>query len=185
MVIEVGHVRAAILDHEIREAVAHTSTATPEGLAQLDAGHESRSVVVEYHHRIGGLPQRGMLGGTWSPDASGKLSVEVRISAPSTADQRAPYRGALGRDFVLGLPDEYRDAVSNTLLNSGLGAGLLVVDRAAHDLVESSVVAFRATASLLAAALSADSAEDREEAVRSRLEAIGAESAWPDSRRRS
>lgn len=140
-------------------------------------GRGARRAAVEFYRAVGGLPQRALLGGIWSPSSTGVLRVEVALSG-RWADEPRTYPGQLGHWLLPGLPDEYGEEVMNMLTAAGLPSGVLTVDRAAHDPVESSQVAFRATALVLAAALGADEPQ-LVEAVTRRLTQLGAESIPP------
>ncbi|WP_188197808.1 hypothetical protein [Nonomuraea sp. SYSU D8015] len=122
---------------------------------------------IEFHRRVGGLPQRAMLGGTMTWSGGDELRVEVRTSGRIDLDAAPSYEGALGHPLVPGLPGEFGAAVMAALLAEADQAGTMVVDRAAYDPVESSIVAFGAAAVLLAAVLRGT---DSGTAVRAKLE---------------
>jgi len=132
-----------------------------------------RRSCVEYYRAVGGLPQRALLGGTWAPDARGVLRIDVHHSELASGGLPT-CAGELGHPLVPGLPREYGSVILATLRGSELPSGHLTVDRAAHDLVESSEVAFRAAAVLLVAALGAPP-EGVLKAIEDRLTRLGGE----------
>lgn len=169
MIVEVGHLRAAVLldveaaryvlDHEARLA----NEATGIGVT------EEKRAVVEVHHRVGGNPQRALLGGVLVPGSADTLDLRGGLSGLITNGATPTCPGSLGRDLVPGLPDEFGTAIL-AALSSGLHIpGVLTVDRAAYDEVESSRRIFGLVAALLAVVLSIED-DEVEKAVREHLE---------------
>ncbi len=115
---------------------------------------------VEIRLRFGGTSPRALLGGQFAPSTAQELTCQVLVAdQPAGLGQPATCDSELGRPLVPGLPDEFADSVLEGIaLNAaaaGLPAGQLVVDRAGHDEVNSSPIAFRHTASLLCRVLGA------------------------------
>ena len=129
----------------------------------------ARRALVEVHHRVGGNPQRALVGGVLLPAAGDALELEVRLSGSITLGATPSYQGALGRHLVPGLPDEIGGAVEVALFAGIKCAGHFTVDRAAYDEVESSSHIFGVAAGLLALVLAFDSPEAAEAAVQDNL----------------
>lgn len=146
--------RVAVADDALGAAFAPTGVLAHDVPRHVDVGGTAGRAVVEYYRAVGGLPQRATLGGVWEPNASGLLRVEVAHTEP-VLDGPRPWVGELGHPLVPGLPGEYASVVLDVLRHSTLPSGNLIVDRAAHDPVESSELAFRAVTLLLLAALGA------------------------------
>ncbi|MGP4104487.1 hypothetical protein [Nonomuraea sp. KM90] len=166
MIIEQGNIRVAVLADEVMALAGREVTVTLVP-AKPAARPGVRRASVEFHRRVGGLPQRAMLGGTMTWSGGDALRVEVLTCGRIELDAAPSYAGALGRPLVPGLPAEFCAAVTAGLLAEADQAGTMVVDRAAYDPVESSIVAFRAAAVLLAAVLLGS---DSGTAIRAKLE---------------
>lgn len=134
----------------------------PTKLASLRAS-------VEVQRRFGGLAPRALIGGEFV--AGGAETVfRVNVSASSSSDEfditcasRLWKRG-----FISGLPAEFAGAVLRGLMSEGLPElppGILAVDHAGFDEVESATPIFVQTGSLfrqvVAAVLYDDDVEDR------------------------
>jgi hypothetical protein len=169
MIIEVGNRRAAIhLDVEsARYAVDH-ETRQAECVSGNPLTGEKRAVV-EVHHRVGGNPQRALLGALLTPGPTDELDVVVGLSGAITNGATPSCPGSLGRDLVPGLPDEFGSAVIETLSSALQIPGVLAVDRAAYDEVESSSRMFGVAAAVLAAVLGCQSVDQVDDAVRRQL----------------
>jgi hypothetical protein len=128
-----------------------------------------KRLVVEVHRRVGGLPQRALVGGTMTSAGCDKFKVEVGLSGPISLGEAPSCEGSFGRALVPGLPDEFGDAVVAGLLREAGRGGTLVVDRAAYDPVESSSTAFGVASALLAFVLNLERVEDAEMPVRGKL----------------
>lgn len=89
------------------------------------------------------------------PSADPRLVIEVGTSGPG-ASGSPTCASQLAKPLVPGLPDEFAASVVNGLVRSALPGGRVVVDRAAHDVVESSPLAFELAAELLAVVLAAE-----------------------------
>ncbi|UJP40992.1 hypothetical protein [Cellulomonas palmilytica] len=127
--------------------------------ASLDAQARGRWVgnarcVVETLRLGGGQMPRALLGGSYAPDLSGRLVIEVETSGVDIGGDAA-CASRLSSTLVRGLPLEFALSAQNGLLRSGLGSGLVRIDRAGFDPVESSGLAFELTAELLAVVLEA------------------------------
>jgi hypothetical protein len=169
VISEVGNRRAAIhvefeesryaVDSETRH-VFHVQGSGPAG---------ERRAVVEVHHRVGGNPQRALIGAVLAPGSPDRLVVVVGLSGAITNGAIPSCHGSLGRDLVPGLPDEFGATVVETLGSCLRLPGVLTVDRAAYDEVESSRRMFGIAAALLAAVLRCEDAAEVDDAVRRQL----------------
>ncbi|GAB3566857.1 hypothetical protein GCM10027405_26460 [Arthrobacter alkaliphilus] len=129
--------------------------------------------VVEILRFGGGLRPRALLGGVFQPSRAGELVVEVGATGKTVAGVSS-CASQLSSSMVPGLPDEFAQSVAGGLVARPLPGGLIVVDRAAFDPVDSSPFAFFLAAELLAAVLEAKSLDRNvEEAARAAVEA------WP------
>lgn len=110
--------------------------------------------VVELVAVSGGLRPRALIGGEFVPGSGRQVSIEVSHSGDlglgAAADCPSLSRG---RPLVAGLPLEFAHAVVDGLVRvtcaTGLPAGVLSIDRAAHDEVDSSPIAFERAAGVL------------------------------------
>ncbi len=135
--------------------------AAPEG-----SGRPVR-VLVEVQRRFGGLAPRALLGARFLPVPTTDIVFEVDC-APGGASAACPSR-LWSRPFTVGLPEEFASAVLDALLADATPwpAGVLRVDRAGFDEIESSEVVFGQAAGVLACAMAAMLREqDLEAAVR-------------------
>lgn len=174
MIVSVGTRRAAVGGDEPTASfgasrVLREATAVEPGEAP---GNPARCVV-EILRRGGGLMPRALLGGVYTPGGENELVIEVGSSGSSLAGAPTCV-SQLWRPLVPGLPDEFALPSVDGLLRSALPPGLVVLDRAAFDPVESSPLAFELVAELLAIVLGAMSTgQDIEKVTRAAIEA------WP------
>jgi hypothetical protein len=104
---------------------------------------------------------------------SGEVVLAVGVSGDDL-DGELKVVSQLGRPLAAGLPAEFATAVVDGLRRRPLPAGRLLVDRAGHDPVDSSPLAFELAAELLATVVATRAvAGDVESAVRAVVEA------WP------
>jgi hypothetical protein len=164
MIFEQGPLRISILPEVIDAVLGAADFARVEVPVSRSATCGQR-VVVEIHRRVGGLPQRALIGGSFEPAADGRLSILAGLSGPTTSDRGAACQGNLGRELVRGLPSEFASSVIVGLLQRNLPSGLITIDRGAFDPVESSGVAFTLAASVLAEVVQADSLDGVEQRV--------------------
>lgn len=170
MIVELGNRRAAIhLDVEAARYGADHEARQARHLAGSGLTDEKRAVV-EVHHRVGGNPQRALLGAVLESGPADELSIRVGLSGTITNGAVPSCPGSLGRDLVPGLPDEFGLAVAEALSFGLHIPGVLTVDRAAYDEVESSRRIFGIAAAVLAVVLNCESAAEVEDAVRKQLE---------------
>jgi hypothetical protein len=129
----------------------------------------TRRAFVEILHRRGGHPQLALIGGTLEPSTNQSLEVVLQISEdlPLGAETTCP--GAFGRNLVPGLPEEFIERIPTALMTRFARPGVITVDRAAYDEVESSLHAFSLAADLLAVVLSHESIPEAEGEIRQRL----------------
>lgn len=129
----------------------------PAGLARSAA--ESLRILVEAQRRFGGLAPRALVGGRFVPGGT-ETSFEVHAGAPlgQETGQTCPSR-LWKRPFVAGLPAAFAGAVLQGVMADGAGPGLppgiLTVDRAGFDEVESAAPIFAQAGALLRQVLAA------------------------------
>jgi len=129
----------------------------------------TRRAFVEILQRIGGHPQRALLGGTLSPGTNHLLEVVLHVSQDLPLGAAAAYPGAFGHDLVPGLPEEFIERIPSALMTRFARPGVITIDRAAYDEVESSVYGFSLAADLLAVVLRHESLPEAEGEIRQRL----------------
>ena len=156
MIVTTGSFIVAIVDDipALAGARAPLRSALPVGGGGRTA--EGRRAVVELAHKVSGNPQHALLGGVWLAREGASLEVLVPTGIPTLPTSDAWCTGPLGRSLIPGLPDEFALAVRATLEAAIPVPGVLTVDRAAYDPVESSPAAFRTAATVLAAVLMAE-----------------------------
>jgi hypothetical protein len=129
-----------------------SSTSSGPAAAHLPAA----SVMTEVMRASGGMLPRALVGGHFHAGGS-ELRLEVGSTGDLTlgANQRCPSR--LGSPLVAGLPVEFAQPLLDGLTkwSSLLPPGVLRVDYAAYDEVESSAVAFEHAGRALSWAMSA------------------------------
>jgi len=121
--------------------------------ARESQGREGR-LVVEVQRRFGGLAPRALLGAEFV--AGPGIQTLYQVGFGENADRPATCPSRLWtRPFSVGLPQEFAPAVLGGLLAGDVvwPAGVLRVDRAGFDEIESSAVVFAQTATALARAL--------------------------------
>jgi hypothetical protein len=113
--------------------------------------------LLRYH---GGMTTRALLGGEFVPDTGTQTRYEVHVidDSPSLGVETT-CASSLSKPFVVGLPQEFaQDALTSVAASIGendLPAGLLRVDRAGYDEVDSSQRAFQLAGNLLRHVLTA------------------------------
>lgn len=154
------HGIGAVLDEDISgySAAQVLSAVRPAG--ELPPGKSQARALVEVQRRLGGLSPRALLGGEFIAGEGEQTRLEVAVSGFSLFDGTAePTRsGRLWkRPFNLGLPEEFGSAVLSGVgsTEDPLPAGLLRVDRAGFDLVNSSEHIFEMAGSLLVTTIAA------------------------------
>ena len=128
-----------------------------------------RRAFVEIYRGVSGHPQRALIGATLRPSTTHRLEIELHVSEPLPLRAATTCPGAFGRDLVPGLPEEFIERVPAALMKEFARPGVITVDRAAYDEVDSSVNAFSLAADLLALVLSHASPPEAEGAIRQRL----------------
>ncbi|HEX5496436.1 MAG TPA: hypothetical protein VFX70_17890 [Mycobacteriales bacterium] len=114
-------------------------------------------MLVEVLRRFGGHVPRALLGGEFLPagrDHSATIEVGYVAGAGESAVASCPSR-LWNRPFCAGLPEEFASAVLDGLVDTGarLPPGVLRVDRAGFDEVESSAWVFGLAANVLGCGL--------------------------------
>lgn len=128
-----------------------------------------RRAFVEILQRISGHPQRALLGGTLSRATDHLLEVVLHLSDELPRGATAACPGAFRHDLVPGLPEEFIEWIPRALTTQIARPGVITIDRAAHDRVDSSVYGFSLAADLLGLILSHQNLPEAEGAVRQRL----------------
>ncbi|MFJ2707812.1 hypothetical protein ACIO3R_32125 [Streptomyces sp. NPDC087428] len=155
MIVEVGSRRAAVLLDEL--------TARYVGTQKLDRHVRAGQIavdplpvraVVEIKRQQGGMSPRALLGAGFAPTDGADVHCIVPVSDdPLSLGRQAVCRSTLGRPIVAGLPEEFAIAAADSLgaaaTSLSLPPGILTVDRAGYDEVESSEHIFAAAAQLL------------------------------------
>jgi hypothetical protein len=118
------------------------AAATGSGLGPLSAS-------VELLHRRGGNPQRALLGGTYTPDSDDRLCLRI-ATCSWLADSSRTYDSQFGGGLIIGLPVELAGSIGVGLRQrDSLRSGMLEVNRAAYDDVDSSERSFENVSELL------------------------------------
>lgn len=130
-----------------------------ERVASNGDGQDARAVV-EIQRALGGMRMRALLGGAFTPDPGGATTAfEIPVGGPLGIGSPAECDSELGRRLVAGMPEDFADAAMSGLAgaedDAGMPAGVLRVDRAAFDEVDSSETAFRLAGDLLRHAIRA------------------------------
>jgi hypothetical protein len=111
---------------------------------------------------------RALVGGHFVPD-EGDPVIEIAVSDADLQDGTSVV-SRLWRPLVPGLPAEFANAVVDGLRRRPIPRGLLRIDRAGYDPVESSPLAFELAAELLATVIAARARDrDIESAVRTAI----------------
>lgn len=167
MIVEVGSFRVSVVVDDSRAEVHGVDFATCEIPALGESAGVVRRAAVEVYRQVGGLPQLAMVGGSLgSPVTGGRFTVGISLSGATSGG--SSYQGALGRQLIAGLPNEFGGAVLSGVLTGPTGPAMLTVDRGAHHPVESSGVAFSLAGSLLVAVLRCEP-ENVERCLRAKL----------------
>ena len=173
---EEGRQVCVIVDEDVRCPSGDQSLTQrrPAGLMPLGGG--SRRAAVELRRVISGIGLRALLGGTFSPGRGADVRIEVMAKNESLGfgfGRLATVDSWLGKPMVAGLPADFGPPTMSGLCESAglLPPGVLRIDRAAYDEVESIGGAFRSAAGLLVRTLGAALAgDDPADAVRQVME---------------
>ena len=169
MIIEMGH-RLAHLGIDCPRARYTSHDIRKESLPTLgEPIGATRRAFVEILQRAGGNPQRALLGGTLSPGTDHLLEVVLHVSEDLPLGAAASYPGAFRHELVPGLPKEFIARIPTALAARFAHPGVMTIDRAAYDEVESSVYGFSLAADLLGLVLNYESLPEAEGAIRQRL----------------
>jgi hypothetical protein len=149
------HGQAAVYHDEVLATFVESGSEQARRPAGEDLGRSAR-VVVEVQRRFGGLAPRALLGAEFIVNSGAETVFHVGFSAIPDPPAACPSR-LWTRPFTVGLPEEFAPAVLDGLVAEGATwpPGVLRVDRAGFDEVESSSVIFEQTATALARALAA------------------------------
>jgi hypothetical protein len=169
MIVETGYRRVAVgidsplAEYAVRDVRREFLPRSGETVGS------ARRALVEIYRGVGGNPQRALIGGTLAPSTKQRLEVELQVSQNRPSGSATTCPGAFGRDLVPGLAEEFIDSIPDALMTQIAHPGMIVIDRAAYDEVESSVNSFALAAELLAIVLSHESPMEAEGAIRQRL----------------
>ena len=112
---------------------------------------QARRAVVELRQFSGQAPH-ALLGGVFHPDEAG---LRVRVASTSATHRRTCRSQLRRRRLIPGLPPEFGAAAADGLLRTiELGPGVLTVDRAGYDPVETSQAIVELAAEILGRVLS-------------------------------
>lgn len=165
MIIEEGNSRIAV-NADVLDARFDAQEFASAMLPTVLAGDGSaRRAVVEVHRRVGGLPQRALLGGVKTYSGSLHLELSIRLSGQALPTTNRRCVGAFGRDLIPGIPSEFAHDVLCGLIEIRVASGLMEVDRGAFDVVETSGASFVLAAKVLAMFLQ----HDREELAATKI----------------
>jgi hypothetical protein len=124
----------------------------------------TRKAVVEIRINHGGSRSAACLGGRFDAGGDEFILELADMSEPATSVPAFRMVSDLGSDLIVGLPTEYVSGAFVGLVDAAtilpLPSGRLRVDIAAHDLTDSSLMAFRLTAGLLTWVLCANESVD-------------------------
>ncbi|GAB2660588.1 hypothetical protein GCM10027088_43690 [Nocardia goodfellowii] len=173
-----GHGVAAVGEDAADAAypVAQTLTATQSATTGYEAVGNVR-ILVEVLRRHGGIAPRALLGAEFIAGNGPSTLIEVGVASFGMleSDDQPTCRSRLwNRPFVSGLPTELASAVLRGLTarpHIVLPPGVLRVDRAGFDVMNSSEKIFTQTAALLSLAISAKlRGDDPEPGLRAAIE---------------
>lgn len=177
MIVDLGPRKVSVLLDEPTAVYPAISSLTERLPVRSEgaAAQPTRAVVETLRHS-GGLAPRALLGAEFRP-TSGPLvlNLEIGVSGPQFSPGETCV-SQLWKPLVPGLSPEFAEAAMIGLLRVQdlLPAGVLMIDRAGHDEVESSPLAFELAAELLVVVIAAELAQaDVPTEVRQRVEA------WP------
>jgi hypothetical protein len=153
MIVEEGG-RVAAIDRSLNDATYDPNCWIFESWTSTsERGTPTVSASVEMLRRRGGNPQRAVLGATYTPDASGLLTLRVGVTKETSSSDR-PYIGQISHDLLCGLPHELTGGIVDAFRRAGsFGAGVVLINRAAYHLVDSSIASLANAAELLGVAL--------------------------------
>jgi len=160
--------RARVWIGELPVATYPSAKTLTHTVAASDASQsEPKLAAVEVFVPLGARSMYGLLGGQWTPGATGQLSVDVGITDPNGplfADNIA----GKGDEVRVGLPAEYAQAVlAGVNLVQGelntLSAGKLTINFAAHGAIGSCEAVYKHLAAILIKLFNAGGAEPSDE----------------------
>jgi hypothetical protein len=102
--------------------------------------HAQRAGIEISHGRFGHESTYALLGADWSPDESGQFHAQIFVRDGATRFQDSLSDGG---NALVGLPNEFCDAVKLGLKESVTPSGTLIIRYAAHSPVGSSPFLFR------------------------------------------
>ena len=153
MIVTVGPRKAAVLEDEPTAAYPWDRLVTETAAATTAEHGVTARATVEILREAGGMLPRALVGGHFVPD-EGDPVIEIAVSDANLQDGTSVV-SRLWRPLVPGLPAEFANAVVDGLRRRPIPRGLLRIDRAGYDPVESSPLAFELAAELLATVIAA------------------------------
>ncbi|WP_414936207.1 hypothetical protein [Amycolatopsis sp. cmx-11-51] len=157
-------------DHE----AAYQATEWPQSSRPASATSLSMAPIrlhLEALRRLGGLSPRALIGGQFVPGPGDRTQISVGVAGFGlfgAEDEPTCASRLWNQPFTIGLPSEFARSVARTLGEGPqLPSGMLTIDRAGFDPMNSSEMVFAQTASVLQAVLVARvGGEDADEAAR-------------------
>ena len=146
--IEPENVTAAFECSEVMSEMADADSQDTASPARL---------VLEVQRNLGGMRMRAQIGGEFVNYSTGTRYEICVMSAPFDSGLSATCDSRLGSPLIPGMPRDFAAAAMGGLTRDSsafpLPKGRLRVDRAGHDLMDSSEIAFEQAARLLRIAL--------------------------------
>lgn len=162
MILNIDRAGAAAVSVDIPQAAYKT---TAEVGFSLQASTDLRVVAhgVRYTvevQRRGGITPRALLGGEFLVSTGDASTVNILVGDPWDEAGKHVIKSELNRlrGFVPGLPTDFVEGVRSGLMQNDwpLPPGVLTIDRAGYDVMESSSPIFMAAAMVLRACISAE-----------------------------
>lgn len=128
----------------------------PDSRSRPEIRADAVRAIVEVRQRGGGVVPRALIGGEMRLTGPDARQVRVGQSAGMTLGATKTYVSRLRGILVPGLPPEFAQATLDGIVRVPAqwdSGGLIIVDRAAYDEVDSSPVAFEFASGLLVLAL--------------------------------
>lgn len=151
MIVDIGPRAVSVLADEPTAAFQAAAVREVE-LTPTRERSEFRRALVELRRFHGGTAPHAVLGGEYVP---GGDAVAVRVGEGVSTGSRSCRVQLGGRKLVPGLPsDLVESALAGLARTLDLGAGIVSIDRAAFDPVETSPLAVELTAEVLGRVLS-------------------------------
>ena len=168
MIVDLGPRAVSVTSDEPTAVFQATAMRTVELIPKREHS-ETRRALVELRRFQGGLAPHALLGGEYVP---GGEVVVIRVGEGHPDGRRTCRVKLGGRKMIPGLPSDLMESALGGLARTlELAAGVVSIDRAAFDPVDTSPLAVELTAELLGRALSLGAAPS-EAQLRSWLDAL-------------